>query len=43
MLNGEEKCNRIQTNTLIRLFACTYMVSYLTRINYGTIISAMVE
>ena len=43
MLNGEEKCNRIQANTLIRLFACTYMVSYLTRINYGTIITAMVE
>ena len=30
-------------NELILLFACTYMVSYLTRINYGTIISAMVE
>lgn len=31
-----------QVNRLIFLFACTYMVSYLTRINYGTIISAMV-
>lgn len=31
-----------QVNRLILLFACTYMVSYLTRINYGTIISAMV-
>lgn len=30
-------------NKLILLFACTYMVSYLTRINYGTIISAMVN
>lgn len=31
-----------QVNRLILLFACTYMVSYLTRINYATIISAMV-
>lgn len=31
-----------QVNRLILLFSCTYMVSYLTRINYGTIISAMV-
>lgn len=29
-------------NMLVLMFACTYMVSYLTRINYGTIISAMV-
>lgn len=42
MLTGEEKCNKIQANMLILLFACTYMVSYLTRINYGTIISSMV-
>ena len=34
--------NKKQVNRLIILFACTYMVSYLTRINYGTIISAMV-
>ena len=34
--------NKKQVNKLILLFACTYMVSYLTRINYGTIISAMV-
>ena len=31
-----------QVNRLILLLASTYMVSYLTRINYGTIISAMV-
>ena len=31
-----------QVNGLILLLASTYMVSYLTRINYGTIISAMV-
>lgn len=35
--------DRKQVNRLILLFACTYMVSYLTRINYGTIISAMVS
>lgn len=34
--------NKRQLSKLILLFACTYMVSYLTRINYGTIISAMV-
>lgn len=34
--------NKKQVTKLILLFACTYMVSYLTRINYGTIISAMV-
>lgn len=32
-----------QTAGLICLFAATYMVSYITRINYGTIISAMVS
>lgn len=42
MLIRKEKYNRMQANALILLFACTYMVSYLTRINYGTIISAMV-
>lgn len=31
-----------QVNRLILLLASTYMVSYLTRINYGTIISEMV-
>lgn len=31
-----------QVSRLILLLASTYMVSYLTRINYGTIISAMV-
>lgn len=30
---------RQQVNRLAILFACTYMVSYLTRINYGAIIS----
>lgn len=35
------KTNKVASG-LIFLFACTYMVSYLTRINYGTIISAMV-
>lgn len=33
--------SRRQVNTLTLLFACTYMVSYITRINYGTIISEM--
>lgn len=30
-----------QVNRLACLFACTYMVSYITRINYGAIISEM--
>lgn len=30
-----------QVNSLIFLFAVTYMVSYLTRINYGTVIAEM--
>ena len=42
MLAEKDNCHKKQVNRLIYLFACTYMVSYLTRINYGTIISAMV-
>ena len=34
--------NKKEVRNLTILLACTYMVSYLTRINYGTIISAMV-
>ena len=34
--------NKKDVRSLTILLACTYMVSYLTRINYGTIISAMV-
>ena len=30
-----------QVNKLILLFTITYMVSYITRINYGAIISEM--
>ena len=33
--------NKSQVNRLAGLFACTYMVSYITRINYGTVISEM--
>lgn len=33
--------NPKQIQTLTILFACTYMVSYITRTNYGTIISEM--
>lgn len=34
--------NKKEVRGLTMLLACVYMVSYLTRINYGTIISAMV-
>ncbi len=34
--------DRRQVNLMIILFAVTYMVSYLTRINYGAVISEMV-
>jgi len=33
--------SRKQTNGLVLLFAATYMISYITRINYGAIISEM--
>lgn len=33
--------NKKQVNALVFLFACTYMVSYITRTNYGAIISEM--
>lgn len=35
--------SRREVNALVLLFSLTYMISYITRINYGTIISAMGE
>jgi len=35
--------DRKQVNNLIVLFTLTYMISYITRINFGAIISEMEE
>lgn len=38
----QQLTSRRQVHALTVLFVCTYMVSYLTRINYGAVISEMV-
>lgn len=39
----EKLSDRKQINRTILLFACVYMVSYMTRINFGAVITAIVE
>ena len=43
MSDCAKRSDRKQINRTIALFACVYMVSYMTRINLGAVLTAIVE